>query len=206
MAFETPALTRLKAAVKTRFPDVKFGTYNRRPIAGSTTWSQHSWPNAVDIYFTAPAGDTSPGHQSQLSAVAYYIRQHYEPFGREVHYLLWLTKNHFDHIHIDFWPKGYGTPSTTRGGASNRYQYKDGTIVTQAQLEGDDDLAILTDDEQRELKDFLAYIKVKDSNVGFVKHAIQLIRDHRPGEPLNPDQAELFDPAEYEITIQRKEV
>jgi hypothetical protein len=89
--------------------------------------------------------------------------------------------------------------------------------------ESEEDLAILTTDEQRLLKAFLKEIELKESNVGFVKHAIQLVRDHRPGEihyipqsvlpRLAQVEAELaalaaggFDPADFEIIIRRKEV
>lgn len=73
----------------------------------------------------------------------------------------------------------------------------------------EEELAILTNDEQRLLKAFLAEIKAEESNVGFVKYAIRLIRDHRPGGKLAPKPATVvdeFDPDDYEIIIRRKEV
>jgi len=209
MSFITPAAVRCMKALEARFPGIKFGIYNRRHINNdpSRPWSQHSWPNALDIYFTVPWGDTTPKHQSRLSEVHHYLKYQY-PGWQETNYILWLVKNHFDHIHIDFWPKGYGTPSTIRGGASNRYKYSDGRIITQAQLEalpeeGEDELAILSESEQLELKDFLKFIKDEQSSVGFVKYAIRLIRKER-GLPLHAPVE--FDLDEYEIKIVRKEV
>lgn len=206
--FETPALSRLITTLRDTFPsDIKFGTYNRRYIAGyNLTWSQHSWPNAADIYFTKEYGDTSAAHQARLDKVADYLRWQY-PHRDEINHLLWRRTNHYDHIHVDMFPRGYGTPSIVRGGASNRYQTKSGTIITQAQLigqEGEDALAILTDAEQVELQKFLQNIRDTGSNVDYVKYAIQNVRDHRAGGPLAPTQPVDLD--DYEIIIQRKEV
>ena len=41
--------------------------------------------------------------------------------------LLWRVKDHHDHIHLDFWPKGYGNPPCD--GGSLRMQYNDGRVV-----------------------------------------------------------------------------
>lgn len=49
--------------------------------------------------------------------------------------------------------------------------------VSPWQLKGDDDMAVLTDAEQKELQDFLAAIKAAGSNVGFVTQCIEDIRD-----------------------------
>lgn len=204
MSFTTPAALRVKADVAAQFPGVQFGVYNRRHLNNDPTraWSQHSWPNALDIYFTTPAGDTSASHQLMLDRVARFIRDRYMEYN--VRYLLWRTDNHYDHIHVDFYPWGIGTPSLTRGGADNRYKTRSGTIITQAQLEeGEDELAILSEAEQNELKDFLRFIREEGSSVGFVKYAIRLIRKER-GLPLHaPVEIDLDD---YEIIIQRKEV
>jgi len=51
----------------------------------------------------------------------------------------------------------------------------------QITLEEDDDMAILTDEEQQELQKFLRLIREENSNVHFVTHAIRLIRAHRDG-------------------------
>jgi len=201
----TPALGRFMTAVRREFPDIKLGLYNRRRIAGSLSWSQHSWPNAADLFFTV-YGDTSAAHQLRLAEVARWLRTAY-PHPEDVRYLLWLVKNHYDHIHIDFWPKGYGTPSKLRGGLDNRYKTKDGRVITQLALaqEGDDELAFLTEAQQKELALFLDLIKGEGSNVHFVKHAIRLIRRERELH-LHDHPEEPFTLDDYEIIIQRKEV
>ena len=205
MSFSTPAALKLKADLAARFPGIIIQEYNRRPIAGTSTWSQHSWPNALDLCFTT-MWDDSPQHQQMLDQVARFIRDNYEVYN--VRYLLWRRPNHYGHIHVDFWPMGYGTPSRTRGGADNRYKTRSGKIITQAQLEkGEDDLAILSEVEQNKLKDFLRFIEEEDSNVGFVKYAIQLIREERTKElHTHGEIPEGFDPNDYEIIIKRKEV
>jgi hypothetical protein len=136
MSFITPAAAAVMADLESAFmlPGIKFGIYNRRKIAGTMTWSQHSWPNALDIFFTN-AGDTSAAHQAQLDTVhAYLISQ-----GYPIRTLIWRAPSHFGHIHVDFWPRGYSTPSLVRGGEDNRYVTADGTILTQAELVGEED-------------------------------------------------------------------
>lgn len=214
MYFETPILIKFRLDVRRQFPDIKLGIYNRRHINNdpSRPYSQHSWPNAADLYFTVPAGDTTPSHQTRLQAVYQWIKYVWLPRNPgAIRYLLWKTANHYDHIHIDFYPYGWGTPSLTRGGSSNRYKTRDGRIITQAQLleEGEDELALLTETEQKDLKDFLTFIKEEGSNVGFVKYAIQLIREERTKRlhgHANDPAPEPFNPEDYEIIIQRKEV
>ena len=204
--YRTPALARAMRLLIAEFPGIRFGIYNRRKISGSETWSQHSWPNALDIVFTK-YGDTSWTHQAQLDKVYEYIMDNAVLF--KARYVLWRRRNHWDHIHLDFWPMGYGTPAVKRGGSSNMYKTVDQRIITQAELdqEGEDELALLTEAEQQELKNFLAVIREADSSVYFAKYAIQLIREERE-KPLHihENQLELFDPNDYEIIIQRKEV
>ncbi len=128
MAFETPALTRARQEVAERFGGIitRFGIYNRRKINNSSSWSQHSWPNALDIHVaTRDHGDM----------IYNWLRENWDRLGIRV--LLWWVKDHYDHLHVDFWPRGYGTPSTTRGGQSNRYRTRDGQIITQADMEED---------------------------------------------------------------------
>jgi len=50
-------------------------------------------------------------------------------------------------------------------------------VKNNRELEVDDDLAILTDEEQVELHNFLGYIAQMNSNVSFVKQAIEDIRE-----------------------------
>ncbi len=55
-----PASTRkIHAAVKEFFPSTIIQIYNRRKISGTSTWSQHSWSNALDIF--------ADGYSNQLA-------------------------------------------------------------------------------------------------------------------------------------------
>lgn len=108
------------------FPQLTFGRYNRRLMAGTTSWSQHSWPggNARDIYIRYDSTIT-PEETAFLDVVAAYINKNKQQLN--VRYLLWKNNAaHYNHIHIDFWPKGYGTPPP---GYPERYQYPNGRIV-----------------------------------------------------------------------------
>lgn len=108
--------------INDRFPDVgTFGIYNRRRIADSTSWSQHSWGNAVDI--TSPPWMLKPplyssaseasqakyaDHMAYLDAVRRWITDvagHVLP-----RYVAWRRYMHYNHIHIDFHPKQTGIP------------------------------------------------------------------------------------------------
>jgi hypothetical protein len=108
------------------------GWYNRRYIAGTTIWTQHSWSNAIDI---------GP----------YYGVEEQQRF-------------------YDF-------------------------------LTGADDMAILTDDEQRELQKFLAELRGINSNVGFVRFLIPWFREWRALKPSDIQGAAL--PKEETVKIVR---
>jgi hypothetical protein len=45
------------------------GVYNCRPIAGSSSWSQHSWGNAVDLFPKLPIGDDAADRRRIAAAV-----------------------------------------------------------------------------------------------------------------------------------------
>jgi hypothetical protein len=136
LSFITPAAEQAKAEIEARFEGIVFGIYKRRPIANSTRWSQHSWPNALDITYGG-YGNTSPEAQAALDKVHAWLRANFSRLG--IRTLLWRVKSHYDHIHVDFWPEGYGTPSLTRGGSDNRYRLPNGQIITQAELTQEDE-------------------------------------------------------------------
>lgn len=125
MSYETPALVQAREVLAAEFGDiiVGFGVYNRRKISGSTTWSQHSWPNALDVHVATLANGDK---------LFKFLKDNWEALNIKV--LLWRVRNHYDHLHIDFWPSGYGTPSLTRGGDDNRFRYPDGSIKDEAVL------------------------------------------------------------------------
>ena len=122
----TRAATELEGHLDRRWPSLIFERFNCRPIAGSTTWSQHSWPggNARDIF--GPDHLPSPTSQALLDVVAAYLRANQQRFG--IKRILWRVKDHYNHIHVDMWPTGYSKPPC--GGGVERYKYSDGRIVT----------------------------------------------------------------------------
>ena len=119
----TPAAANTRLAVE-RFSFITgVGVYNRRYIGGTTTWSQHSWANGLDLYVvTIEEGD-------QLYA---WLRSQREELGIRV--LLWRVSGHWNvspprrHLHADFWPKGIGTPPLTQRGTGS-FRYSDGRVV-----------------------------------------------------------------------------
>lgn len=112
---------RAVLALNTMFPGVTtLGIYNRRKIAGYDAWSQHSWGNAVDI--SAPRGMARPSYNDSSSVLQARYRPQFEYLDAVYEYLqlrrselrirtiLWRTRNHYNHIHIDFYPRMGGTP------------------------------------------------------------------------------------------------
>lgn len=121
----TTAASELEQVLRRRFPSLLFERVNCRPIAGSGTWSQHSWPegNARDIF--GPDKKPSPSSQALLDTVAAYLRTNQTRFG--IKRILWRVKDHYNHIHGDMWPTGYGFPPCA--GGIERYRYSDGRVV-----------------------------------------------------------------------------
>ncbi|MFQ5516396.1 MAG: hypothetical protein ACE5E8_02380, partial [Acidimicrobiia bacterium] len=114
----TPNLQVLYDGVHSAFPDVgSMGVTNCRHIAGSASWSQHAWSNAWDI--TSPASmrvnGLSDEHYTYLDGVSAFVDQF------EVRFKLWRRPNHYDHIHVDMWPYGYGTPPCVGGMLQTRW-------------------------------------------------------------------------------------
>ena len=116
---KTPNTQTIVDAVLAEFPQVRVGAWACRHIAGTLTWSQHSWTegnyegNAADFF--APT--------IILDQVAGFIRREYPEL---VAHLLWRVKNHFDHVHLDTWPQGYMLPPCK--GGELRVKHKDGTV------------------------------------------------------------------------------
>jgi hypothetical protein len=191
MSFVTPQLAIVKSRLEEAWPSLKYGIYNRRKIAGTTTWSQHSWPNAVDLFFTR-YGDTSPVHQSMLEDLSEWL--YFNTSLDEVRNTLWNIPAHYDHIHIDFWPRGYGVPSIVRGGVDNLYKTIDGRVISQAQLKQEgDEMPQFTEEEAKSLRAFLAELKNVGSSVYFAGPAVELIRESRKYPLHRPTDNELLD-------------
>lgn len=92
----------------------RVGQYNRRKIANSTVWSQHSWANGSDFHVA------SLEHGDVLYA---WLAQNKEALG--IRTILWRVTGHYDHVHVDFWPKGRLTPPLTLTGVGS-FQYSTG--------------------------------------------------------------------------------
>lgn len=60
-----------------------------------------------------------------LDVVAAYLRINQRRMGIKT--VLWRTKDHYNHVHVDMWPTGYGVPPCA--GGRERYKYSDGRIV-----------------------------------------------------------------------------
>lgn len=96
----SPAALFYWAAVQSAWPGLRFGgMYNRRFIKGTHTWSQHAYGNAIDEMVP------SLSYGDQVYA---WVRARSAQF--HLAHLLWRVPDHFNHIHADFWPQGFGVP------------------------------------------------------------------------------------------------
>ena len=116
----TLAATQIEQVLEPRFPGIRFGRVNCRLIAGSELWSQHSWPggNARDLY--APEDHDDP--MGFLDEVNTFLSWNVEALS--IRLILWRCRNHYSHIHADFWPTGINTPPCA--GGVERYRWSDG--------------------------------------------------------------------------------
>lgn len=122
----TPAAEAIESLTLERFGTgiIGIGQYNRRKISGSTSWSQHSWGNAIDIHVSV--GKAEGGEKIVGDAIAAWLREHKTEWG--IRYILWWRTSHWDHIHADFWPKGIYTPPLSSTGIGT-FKYRSGRIV-----------------------------------------------------------------------------
>ena len=142
----TPNINSIIEWVRSEYPDLpRIQTTNCRRISGSSTWSQHSWANAADIFpVTKDQGDT----------IYARLLSH---FGRHIKVILWQVRDHFDHIHVDTWPTGIGTPPCA--GGSLQVRHKDGSTGS-----------VFTDDIAKEVDGMEFIIQVlKGQNGAFYK-------------------------------------
>lgn len=148
MPAPTPNVKIVEAEVKARYPEVaSFGIYNCRPIRNSSLWSQHSWANAWDITSPSkygPRNSTNLRHMKYLDGIYAFLVSNKSRLNIRI--ILWRTKDHWDHIHVDMWPKGISTPPC--GGGSLRVLNRDGTVGDSF---GEDDLSAETEGLQRSL-------------------------------------------------------
>jgi hypothetical protein len=97
------ATDRVKNIIKPlwdEFPQLSsWGIYNCRRIAGSTSFSEHAWADAIDLH----APSMSYGDQ-----VNRWLNSNKGRF--DITRVLWREANHYDHLHVDFDPDHSGTP------------------------------------------------------------------------------------------------
>jgi hypothetical protein len=106
----SPDLAKLLDAVWAEFPGEwqNWGIHVCRKIAGSSSWSQHSWDDAVDI---GVGSDKAAGDD-----INRWLAANEKRFGGYCERLWWLsnsgdaTTEHRDHIHISLAPCHTGTP------------------------------------------------------------------------------------------------
>ena len=110
-----------------RFPDLRGGHCNCRKIARSSRWSEHANCNARDLYHIDWGYSTNLIHQAYLDEVHAFIMAHFDDLS--IRTVIWRKRDHFNHIHIDPWPKSYGTPPCA-GASKSQWQYPNGDVVT----------------------------------------------------------------------------
>ena len=111
----TLAAQQLEDVVSAKFPGTRFGRINCRKISGSSTYSQHAWNNARDIY--APTDYPDPA--SWVDQIHAFLKDNFKELNLRL--VLWRVKDHYGHLHADLWPSGYGTPPCA--GGADRYKY-----------------------------------------------------------------------------------
>ena len=115
---------------------LEIGITNCRRISGSQTFSQHSWSNANDI---------KTSNKRLQDEIAADLKEKFGDHIRNV--LTWrFNSAHWNHVHVDMWPKGWLTPPC-RGGEL-KIKYKDGHVTINepfpSNIEGSDILANIT--------------------------------------------------------------
>ena len=147
----TPNVQRVWDEVHKRWPDVKsLGVTNCRLIKNTATWSQHSWANAWDISSPSrvlvfgPRTMVNPLHMAYMDRIYEHLNANRLTY--QLRNILWRQSAHWDHIHVDHWPKGVSIPPCA--GGPLKVQNKDGTY---SDTFGEEDLSKETEGLQRNL-------------------------------------------------------
>ncbi len=110
----TDPVDKFRAVVFSRWPTTEsWGICNCRPIAGSNSWSQHSWCNAEDYHADEQTMKeiTALGRNNwQLYRSGYVIHDKMVSFEGDSSHVYNGVDPHYDHVHIDFTPERIGTP------------------------------------------------------------------------------------------------
>ncbi len=99
----TAPVERARASLSQRFPGLRMQVSSCRKIARSNTWSQHAFDNAIDIFAS----------RQTLDMVAGFLRSNKGQLS--INNILWQVRDHYDHVHVDFYPKGIGKPVCAGG-------------------------------------------------------------------------------------------
>lgn len=106
----TPGLSRIVAAVRREFPKVTVQTFACRKIAGSSSWSQHAYANAADIFL--------PNWPESLDPVHAFLKRNESQLGGYCELIFRQTAGgspHLNHIHVSAKPCRSGTPPCAGG-------------------------------------------------------------------------------------------
>lgn len=83
---------------------VSLGVFNCRKIAGSTSWSEHSWADAWDVASIKSAKTLQP--DPYLDAIVAYLRKRLDDLS--ITRILYRIVNHLSHAHVDVDPDHSG--------------------------------------------------------------------------------------------------
>lgn len=114
----TPNAQRFRDDILARFRTRKIESKACRKISGTSSWSQHSWENALDIF---------PVDRAEGDKIYARYRTNWN-----VRTSLWQVKDHYDHIHLDFWPYGYSTPPCAGGRLLVKHHAVKGGVINQS--------------------------------------------------------------------------
>lgn len=142
----TPNIERIWDRVHANWPGVgSMGIKNCRHIGSDPTrsWSQHAASNGWDITSPyRPKWRTNPVHMRYLDRIYDFLEANRDALG--IRTILWRTTNHYDHIHVDCWPKLKDNPTYIPPceGGQLVVMYPDGAAGTEFVLYPGDVMAI----------------------------------------------------------------
>lgn len=187
----TPNIQRIVNRLNLMWPgQLRFEYYNRRHIGNNPLrrWSQHAgsepdrawYGNAADVF------DPKDSYDSRiLNEVHAYLDANRTEL--RIRTLLWRVKNHWNHIHVDTYPK--------LADAAWRQPPPKGPVVTFNEAGEkldtyEDDMPQFTEEEAEELRELVAGLKARDSSGwGLATNGVDLIRKERQLPLHEPEPA-----------------
>ena len=186
---KTPNVQHIVDDVLDRFPGTSVGAWACRRIAGTLTWSQHSWTdgrwegNAADVF----AWRNGRPNMSLLDAVYGYLESAYP---MTTAHTLWRVKNHYDHVHFDTWPQGFGKPPCQ--GGSLIVVNRDGSFSKHFHYSIEDDMPLTAEDKAWISGEISRQLQLVNSNLAKVPGKTWAFGD----DPANPDDVSAW---QYQI-------